>query len=604
MKLALVRKEVREHWVVLGIVVALDAFMLLGMLIRAAEKGGRFTALVQFVESLGALTALVAANRFFVREYAGRTQLFLEVLPIGRARVWATKWLSGCAFIGVLTVGAWFATWRRALRTEVISTSDALLVLLSIGSFMFVVWCFASMAGMLGRHRYTAWIVLLLVGLLAVQRGKFPVQELPAMGLLGQQVGMARGPLNWRALIEAWSLGVCFTAASAALALAGSGAIASTLAQRMTARERVFMFVVTVVGLFAYSTVDEGQSKLPYSVANAVYAKSAHVRVGVLRRGDLSDSDAEHMAQTIADDLEGLREALGLESVPPVYVLTKSSLDPRVVERAELEEKDGIVMRAAPDVVLSLLRTEVLHAALAGQTRDRALREDRHVLLDGFAAWWALRADPSERDQRWLRAAASPVPVSVSTLTRWGETGERVGNCVSDGLAFATFDTLARSLGSKATWTLARSLFARPPDDFRVLFERAPASRLEDAAMSWPALAAETERERQAVRERHAAEWARRPQRSAAIAVEQTPRQGTRIDVSLAGADAYFALYSVLGPWSGWQSSSLSRLDVRGPRATLPLSAPRGSRVLVAVETDDAMLACPVRVTSERVTLP
>jgi hypothetical protein len=72
MKLALVRKEVREHWLVLGSVLAVDAFMLLGMLIRAGEKAGRFTGLVQFVESLGALTALVAANRFFVREYAGR----------------------------------------------------------------------------------------------------------------------------------------------------------------------------------------------------------------------------------------------------------------------------------------------------------------------------------------------------------------------------------------------------------------------------------------------------------------------------------------------------------------------------------------------------
>jgi hypothetical protein len=164
--------------------------------------------------------------------------------------------------------------------------------------------------------------------------------------------------------------------------------------------------------------------------------------------------------------------------------------------------------------------------------------------------------------------------------------------------------TRSRRLGSKATWKLARSLFARPPDDFRVLFERAPAAQLEQAGESWSVLAAGTERERRAVLERHAAEWARAPRRSAAITVEQTPRRGTSIDVSLAGADAYFALYSVLGPWSGWQSSSLSRLDVRAPRATLPLSAPRGSRVLVAVETDDALLGCPVRVKSERITLP
>lgn len=603
MKLALVRKEVREHWVVLCLVLALDAFMLFGMLIHAEEKGGRFTGLVQFVESLGVLSALVVANRVFVREYAGRTQLFLEVLPIGRPQVWATKWLLGFAYMSALTLAGWFATWMRALRTEVISTHDALLALLSIGSFVFVVWGFASMAGMLGRHRYTAWIVLLCVVGLAVSRGKLAFEELPIVGLLGPSIAMARGPLDWPALLAAWSLGACFSAASATLGLAGSGAIASVLAQKMTARERVFLFVACMVGLFAYDTVDKGRSKLPFTVANAISAKNAHVRVGVLRSGELADSAAEHMAQTIADDLEGMLEAFGLEAVPPVFVLPKRSLDPRVVERAELEENDGIVLRAAPNVVLSLLRTEVLHAALVDRTRERATRDDRHVLLDGFSAWWALRADPSEREQRWLRAAASPLPVTVATLTRWAETAEHVGNCVADGLAFATVDMLARRLGSNATRSFARSLFSRPPDDFRVLFERTPAALLQQAGTTWSALAAETEHERRAVIRQHASALSRAAQRSAAIAVEQTARQGTRIEVGLAGAETYWALYTVLGPWAEWQSS-LSRLDVRASRATLPLSAPRGARVLVALETDDALLECPVRVASKRITLP
>ena len=177
MKLALVRKEVREHWLVLSLVLVLDAITLLGMLIREADKGGRFSGLVQFLQVLGVVSALVVANRVFVREYAGRTQLFLEVLPIGRARVWATKWLLGWSYLAALTLAAWVAAWMRALRTEVISTHDALLVLLSVGSFMLVVWGFASMAGMLGRHRYTAWIALLCLIGMAIQRGKLAFAE-------------------------------------------------------------------------------------------------------------------------------------------------------------------------------------------------------------------------------------------------------------------------------------------------------------------------------------------------------------------------------------------------------------------------------------------
>jgi hypothetical protein len=135
------------------------------------------------------------------------------------------------------------------------------------------------------------------------------------------------------------------------------------------------------------------------------------------------------------------------------------------------------------------------------------------------------------------------------------------------------------------------------------LFERTPAALLQRAGTTWSALAAEAERQRQIVIEQHAAAGSRAVPRTAAIDVEQTARHGTRIQVGLTGAEAYWALYTVLGPWADWQSS-LSRLDVRGSRATLPLSAPRGARVLVALEADDPSLQCPVRVASKRITLP
>ena len=600
---ALIRKELREHWVVLCITIAIDAFMLTGFLVRAGERGGRFSGLLEWAGMLGALTALVAANRLFVREYAGRTQLFLEVLPIGRPRIWATKWLFGWSYMAAITVAAWLASWLRALRTEPIASYDALRVLLWVGSFMFVVWSFATMAGMLGRHRYTAWIGVVCIASFVTYRGKLNAAELPVLDLLGPHVAMAHAPIDWSKLLKTWALAGGFCAASATLALAGSGAIASMLAQKMTARERVFIVVFGVVGMFAYSTVERRRSKPPYAISAAVSVATAHARVGILQGGGITDAAARQMARTIADDLEQLVGALGLDSTPAVFVLPKRGFDPTVIERAELDEAEGIVLRAAPDVVLSVLRTEVLRAALADHTRQRALREDRQVLADGFTAWWALRAEPSEREERWLRAAASSVPVSVSTLTRWLETQERVGACVADALAFATMDVLRRRLGADASSRLARALFPRPSDDVRVLFEPKPAALLAGAGVTWSALAAEAEQERQLARARYAAELARVPQRTAAIDVKHTPRQGTRVEVGMLGAPAYWALYTVLGPWAGVQTA-LSRLDIRAARATLPLSTSRGARVLVALETEDAVLHCPLRVRAERISLP
>src|SRR5687768_13097461 len=99
MSLPLLRKEAREHGPVLAATAAIAVLGLFAMLGVAEDVGGRFVGLARFQLLLGPLIALVFANRLLVREYSGRTQFFLETLPIGRARVFATKWLLGCALV-------------------------------------------------------------------------------------------------------------------------------------------------------------------------------------------------------------------------------------------------------------------------------------------------------------------------------------------------------------------------------------------------------------------------------------------------------------------------------------------------------------------------
>jgi len=145
MSLALVRKELGEHGWVLTIALAFDALALTAVSAAAADVG-RMAAVVRFAAVAGPLNALVVANRLFAREYGGRTQLFLEVLPISRARVFATKWLLGCGFIALTTLAAWWATlsWQR--RVEVISLPDALGVLLATFAGSLGYWAFAAMS--------------------------------------------------------------------------------------------------------------------------------------------------------------------------------------------------------------------------------------------------------------------------------------------------------------------------------------------------------------------------------------------------------------------------------------------------------------------------
>ena len=75
------------------------------------------------------------------------------------------------------------------------------------------------------------------------------------------------------------------------------------------------------------------------------------------------------------------------------------------------------------------------------------------------------------------------------------------------------------------------------------------------------------------------------------------------------GASQYRVLYGALGAWTR-TPHPLTRLDVRAvhgvelARATIPVSQARGSRLFAAIELDDDVLACPIRIHAERLVLP
>src|SRR5262249_13588783 len=149
------------------------------LLEAAARTGGRFVGLARFLLTIAPLLALVVANRLLVREYTGRTQFFLETLPIGRARAFATKWLLGCALLLLTAWLAWAATLGFVRSTEVLASADARGGWLSAVVYCFTIWSFAGLAGMLGRYRYIVWAAVAFAALLATDVGGIPFFALP-----------------------------------------------------------------------------------------------------------------------------------------------------------------------------------------------------------------------------------------------------------------------------------------------------------------------------------------------------------------------------------------------------------------------------------------
>ena len=603
MSLALVRKEMREHGWVLGASFLFSMFILLGLLRLAHDRGGRFSGLRDFLVSVGLLNAFVAANRLIAREYAGRTQLFLEVLPIRRSRVFWTKWLLGLAFVGVTTGIAWRLNlgWQR--RTEVITGQQAAVVLVQALCFSLVTWAFCAMAGVLGRYRYLASIGLVVVVASIGASTGIALHEFHVLSLLGPQFKMAQPVTSWSDAYQALALAGLFTGAAASLALLGSGGITSALAKRMTARERVFVLVAILAAITLVSALEDKHRKPAFVLAGAEHATSKFGQVGVLPTEDFSSEQARTLAAGIAQDVDSLASAMAIDAVGSIFVLPQQGVDRWVVEQASLAGSEGIVLRSSTEAPGDWLRANVLHSVVVEHTRGRAVREDRHVLLDGLVAWWASRGDSAARGRWWQRAAASPLRITEHTLRRWDETDEQVGSCIASGIAFATADVLTEKLGPKRTQELLQKLFERNDGDARVLFERSPAEVLTRAGTSWSSLARAAEAKRQAAKQQFVRELSSRPPLVGEFELSRVEGRGSSVRARLSGVASYWVTYALLDPWTT-NVMTASRLDVRGAQATLPLSLPRSGRLFAAIEVEDPVLDCPVRVHSRRIALP
>lgn len=599
MSLALVSKEVREHGVIVAAALALSGFMLLGMLIQSRDLGGRFLALTMFTPTLGTLLAMVAGNRLFAREYAGKTQLFLESIPVSRARVFLTKWALGCAVVVGSAVLAWYWNLWFIRRSEVMPIAEALPVLAAVLAFALALWSFAAMAGVLGRYRYMVWIAVVLTVLIAVQVIGLPLYDLPLFRLLGSDVQMGVGsPPAFAFIAPAVIVLVCLTGA-AALTIVGSGSVPSVLAQRMTAREKVFMLICIASTVTIVSWLQPQPEVPPYEISSGAHVTEGRAEASVLVTSAMPADRAQGLAAALARDLDELVQTFEIDADPRVFIVPQSGWDRWYMQRASLRGARGIVLKAAPDAPQDALRALVVHSLVIDDTFGRAQREDRHVLLDGLASWWALRDDEAAQRLWSLRTAALPERITEQHLTDWSTTSEQLGQCMSQALAFATLEVLIDSIGREQSLDLLRKLFVRPPSDARVLLEESPEDRLAAAGLTWNELAARVEAALTKRRGEHRSALSQRTSMRARVELQQSRARGNSVVTHVDGAPTYWVLHRSLGPWTG-EVGGLSRLDVTGASAVLPVSPSRGARLLVAVETDDPVLGCPVRLAATR----
>lgn len=480
---SLLRKELAQHGLLLLLasMLALGIFGLVFIGSRFREESGSaLESLRIFLIATLVPLCLLLGHRLVVVEYQARTQLFLEALPVSRARMVAVKYGLGLALL-LATVGAAFAT--AAVTARILEhASGSLLGFVAIRTLA-VTWTaynvFFAM-GFLGRYRVAAFLGLLVLTMAIGELSSINLTKFGPLALLDERFPYEGDRLPAAALRQTLALGAVFLGLTAALGLVREGSVASLLAERMSHREKVFVAVSVIGGIFLLSVLSERRQKKPFDLARAVVERRRGMVLKFESGPPQEEAALQRHAARVADTLEGVKEFLGIDEFPPVFFLRRSDLDPNRFLRAATPDTDGLQLHANPastDWSGEAFSTWLIREVLIDHSNERAAFERRMWLLDGFGLYWLglARADaPLAQDRIWALRALYGIEAGFdpANFERWLTVREQLGGDIASGVAWSALRTLARRHGTDRCQGFLRATLAlQPPKDFRVMLD-------------------------------------------------------------------------------------------------------------------------------------
>lgn len=626
---ALLRKELWHHGAVMAALFALLGAVALLLLLGALLAPRTMTLLethASFVRFFLPLAALALGHRLVVQEYRAGTHRFLEALPLRRIDVVLTKLLVGLALMSVLALASLALSTLAAGLREPLTLRWIALVALKTELFALALFSVLFALGLLGRWRVAVYLGLGFVLLFVEQATRVELGRFGPFALVGERFVLEREAIPWSE--GAVTLGLAASAVGLALVLSLSreGALVDGMARPMSARETTAVGAVLVAGLIAAELADDWRDRPAFAFSREEVVRRADPDLAVLYLEEPHRARAEALADVLHADLARLRRELGLARLAPVHVALRETLDPRLVERVELDGREGILLRArftSEGLDLDDLRAAVLERALEVATDGRAAFEPYAWARTGLARAIVHADEPAPPRAPLLRALylTREQEPSLALLERWQETEERFGPAGAEVLAYAAFRGLEARAGRERASAFARAAFGTPPlpgalallEDWRA----PPMARLARETGLGPAELEEAWRRELAVwrADPRARALAELPRASASLALEREGalpvlRWTVRFDRPPPPEAICSLLHAAVGPFDAplaadaWlhEERRCLELDPEGERLVGRYGA--GERVLLAVELHDPRLGAPMRLAAERMELP
>ncbi|MEP6673128.1 MAG: hypothetical protein ABJF10_28515, partial [Chthoniobacter sp.] len=266
---ALLAKELRQHAFALSFLLLLPFAGLIlisshGVIRRAG--GGGFESVRLLLTLFLPLACLVLGQLLIASEFRQKTQLFLEGLPLPRWRMLAVKFSLGLVLtLLISTLALGYVAWP-ARHTEALTPRFATLLFLKGAGWAAFVYTLCFAHSFLGRYRVPFGLAL-AGGLLYCSNLGLPISEFGPFALVDNRFAFERFVWPVHAFLVTGALVLALAVFGFWLGLVRDATVAALLAEKMSAREKVFLSLFSFVVLLVGGEVSEHRRPPPRTLA-------------------------------------------------------------------------------------------------------------------------------------------------------------------------------------------------------------------------------------------------------------------------------------------------------------------------------------------------
>lgn len=473
---ALLGKELSQHaplLLSLGAFALLSTFMLVALLSRTGGLTSYLSVASLFAMPTLVLIAAVLGQQLIVREYASRSQRFVEALPVARGHHEWVKWSLGYVVLLGISIGVWLYAASLAAGHEAISSRFMALMTLRLVVYVFVLWSFVFTLSCLGRLRLG--IAALTAAALYAVDAYTPV-EIDRFGpfalMDADQFASERTRIPVRALSESLIVGGLALALSRYFTNLQEGSFLERLSVPMSARDKSFVLMLAVVALGAITLFGPEEDDFPVDLGERHVVVDGRARVSHVE--PRWRDDALDVAAYLGSRTRALESILSMPEPFTVGVTFAPLVEPMEYDVDHASPVYGVLVTADitrtddRDYFGAFVYHEVLDTLMTGRTTSM---EPLHVLHDGFALYWAAHGDTPPPtiggagvEPLLVRALYGfrAVGITAEGMQRYDRTMEALGDASALALTYSGWRSLVDEVGHARAMDLARHIYGQP----------------------------------------------------------------------------------------------------------------------------------------------